>query len=156
MIIGDLTRHDFKWGLPKVIADICEHLNTLDLFGLETGRHDITDDIYMNVMAPETSAPESKQAELHRQYIDLQVLICGVECIEYGVNYPDLSLYTEYDDKDDYQLTPDIPNKSVVILKPKMFAVFFPYEAHKPCCYVEGKIASLKKLVVKIPVELIN
>ncbi|PJG82807.1 N-acetylneuraminate anomerase [Caviibacterium pharyngocola] len=156
MIFGDLTRADFKRGLPKVIADICDHLNTLDLAALEKGRHDITDEIYMNVMEPETAAPESKQAELHRKYIDVQVLISGAERIEYGVNYPDLSAYTDYDEKDDYQLIPDIPNKSAVVLTPKMFAVFLPYEPHKPCCNVGDEPASLKKLVVKVPVELID
>ena len=50
MLIGDLTRADFKLGLPKVIAETCEYLKGLDLEKLEVGRHDITDRIYMNVM----------------------------------------------------------------------------------------------------------
>ena len=29
MIIGDLTRADFKRELPKAIADVCEYLNFL-------------------------------------------------------------------------------------------------------------------------------
>jgi len=36
-----------------------------------------------------------------------------------------------------------------------MFAVFFPYEPHKPGCTVNGKSTIVKKLVVKVPVELI-
>jgi uncharacterized protein HI_0227 len=42
-----------------------------------------------------------------------------------------------------------------VTLLPKMFAVFFPYEPHKPGCTVNGKSSFVKKLVVKVPVELI-
>ncbi|QLB13681.1 YhcH/YjgK/YiaL family protein [Bisgaardia hudsonensis] len=156
MIFGDLTTENFKLNLPKVIADVCDHLKTLDLINLEKGRHDLTDQIYMNVMEPETAASESKQAELHRQYIDVQVLISGQEWIEYAVNTPDLSQYTPYDEKDDYQLIPDIPNKSTIKLTPNMFAIFFPYEPHKPCCNVDGKVVNLKKLVVKVPVELIK
>lgn len=155
MIIGDLTRNDFSLGLPKVIVDVCNYLKTLDLPALEVGRHDITEQIYMNVMECETVEPTSKQAELHHKYVDVQLLISAMECIEYGVNYPDLSLYTDYNEQDDYRLTPDIENKSAVILKPKMFAVFFPYEPHKPCCNPHGNQVELKKLVVKIPVELI-
>ncbi|NBI12832.1 YhcH/YjgK/YiaL family protein [[Haemophilus] felis] len=155
MILGDLTRNDFKLGLPKVILDVCEHLKTLDLAALENGRHDITDDIYMNVMAFDTVAPESKQAELHHQYVDVQVLISGKESIEYSVTYPDLTKYTSYNEQDDYQLTPDIDSKSTLTLRPKMFAVFLPYEPHKPGCNVNGQVVSLKKLVVKIPVNLI-
>ena len=90
MIIGDLTRADFKRELPKAIADVCEYLNTLDLEGLELGRHDITEQIYMNVMSFDTAPADSKQAELHHKYIDVQVLISGKENIEYSVTYPTL------------------------------------------------------------------
>ncbi|MDO4431298.1 MAG: N-acetylneuraminate anomerase [Lonepinella koalarum] len=155
MIIGDLTREDCKKGLPKVLQDVCDYLNGLDLEALEKGRHDITDNIYMNVMAFDTASPESKQAELHHEYVDFQVLISGAENIEYSVTYPTLSLYTDYNEQDDYRLTPEIEHKSTLTLRPKMFAVFMPYEPHKPGCNVNGEVVSLKKLVVKIPVGLI-
>ncbi|HHF6090398.1 TPA: YhcH/YjgK/YiaL family protein, partial [Haemophilus influenzae] len=46
-------------------------------------------------------------------------------------------------------------DKFTVTMKPKMFAVFYPYEPHKPCCVVNGKTEKIKKLVVKVPVKLI-
>ncbi|WP_410681521.1 N-acetylneuraminate anomerase [Avibacterium paragallinarum] len=156
MILGDLTRNDFARGLPRVLAEICHQLKQMDLSKLSTGRHDLTDEIYMNVMEFDTSASESKQAELHHRYIDIQLLISGREVIEYGVNEPDLSAYTEYNEADDYQLTPDIPNKSAVRLLPKMFAIFFPYEPHKPGCLFDNQPAAIKKLVVKVPVEQVS
>ena len=155
MLIGDLTRTDFKLGLPKVIAETCEYLKGLDLEKLEVGRHDITDRIYMNVMEPELADATSKKAELHHNYLDIQVLIRGVENIEVGVTYPDLNKYEAYHEDDDYQLTQEIDNKSTITLVPNMFAVFYPYEPHKPCCNVSGQSAKIKKLVVKVPVELI-
>ena len=122
MLIGDLTRADFKLGLPRVIAETCEYLKGLDLEKLE----------------------------------DIQVLIRGVENIEVGATYPDLNKYEAYHEDDDYQLTQDIDNKSTITLVPNMFAVFYPYEPHKPCCNVNGQSAKIKKLVVKVPVELIQ
>ena len=92
MIISSLTNPNFKVGLPKVIAEICDYLNTLDLNALENGRHDINDQIYMNVMEPETAEPSTKKAELHHNYLDLQVLIRGAENIEVGATYPNLTL----------------------------------------------------------------
>ena len=156
MLIGDLTRVDFKLGLPKVIAETCEYLKGLDLEKLDVGRHDITDQIYMNVMEPELAEADSKQAELHHKYLDIQVLIQGVENIEFGVTYPDLTKYDAYREDDDYQLTSQIENKSTLTLVPNMFVVFYPYEPHKPCCNVDGKSAKIKKLVVKVPVELVK
>ena len=155
MIISSLTSPNFKVGLPKVIVEVCDYLNTLDLNALENGRHDINDQIYMNVMEPETAEPSSKKAELHHEYLDVQVLIRGTENIEVGANYPDLSKYESYNEADDYQLCADIDNKFTVTMKPKMFAVFYPYEPHKPCCVVNGKTEKIKKLVVKVPVKLI-
>ncbi|AXH82818.1 TPA: N-acetylneuraminate anomerase [Haemophilus influenzae] len=155
MIISSLTSPNFKVGLPKVIAEVCDYLNTLDLNALENGRHDINDQIYMNVMEPETAEPSSKKAELHHEYLDVQVLIRGMENIEVGANYPDLSKYESYNEADDYQLCADIDDKFTVTMKPKMFAVFYPYEPHKPCCVVNGKTEKIKKLVVKVPVKLI-
>ena len=155
MIISSLTSTNFKVGLPKVIAEVCDYLNTLDLNALENGRHDINDQIYMNVMEPETAEASSKKAELHHEYLDVQVLIRGTENIEVGANYPDLSKYESYNEADDYQLCADIDDKFTVTMKPKMFAVFYPYEPHKPCCVVNGKTEKIKKLVVKVPVKLI-
>lgn len=155
MIISSLTSPNFKVGLPKVIAEVCDYLNTLDLNALENGRHDINDQIYMNVMEPETAEPSSKKAELHHEYLDVQVLIRGTENIEVGANYPDLSKYESYNEADDYQLCADIDDKFTITMKPKMFAVFYPYEPHKPCCVVNGKTEKIKKLVVKVPVRLI-
>ena len=155
MIISSLISPNFKVGLPKVIAEVCDYLNTLDLNALENGRHDINDQIYMNVMEPETAEPSSKKAELHHEYLDVQVLIRGTENIEVGANYPDLSKYESYNEADDYQLCADIDDKFTVTMKPKMFAVFYPYEPHKPCCVVNGKTEKIKKLVVKVPVKLI-
>ena len=155
MIISALINPNFKVGLPKVISDICDHLNTLDLEALENGRHDLSEQVYMNVMEFDTVEADSKQAELHHKYLDIQLLIRGEENVEVSATYPNLSLYDEYRDADDYQLTPQIEDKSTVTLLPKMFAVFFPYEPHKPGCTVNGKSSFVKKLVVKVPVELI-
>ncbi|MGR3807619.1 YhcH/YjgK/YiaL family protein [Pasteurella testudinis DSM 23072] len=156
MILGDLTKAHATLGFPPVIAEICDYLSGLDLQGLELGRHDINADVFMNVMEFETAEASSKKAELHHRYLDVQLLISGTELIEYGVGNPDLGGYEAYQEEDDYQLTSqEIADKNSVVLKPNMFAVFFPYEAHKPGCNINGQPVNLKKLVVKIPYTLL-
>lgn len=154
MIFGDLTRSDFARTLPPALAHFCHKLNTLDLVNLPLGQQELEEDIKMNVMEFTTAAAETKQAELHRKFIDIQVLISGEEAIEYSVTEPNLALYTDYNEQDDYQLTPEVENKNVVVLRPKMFAIFLPNEPHKPGVSVSGD-KLLKKLVVKVPVELL-
>ncbi|HDL5732372.1 TPA: YhcH/YjgK/YiaL family protein, partial [Mannheimia haemolytica] len=133
---------------------LCKKLKSLDLVNLELGWQELENGIRMNVMSFETTPAEGKKAELHRKFIDIQLLIDGEEMIEYGLSQPDLSKYDEYRDEDDYQLTAEIDDKNNLILKPNMFAIFLPYEPHKPGNSVNGN-KTLKKLVVKVPVELI-
>ncbi|HDL4257508.1 TPA: YhcH/YjgK/YiaL family protein, partial [Mannheimia haemolytica] len=145
---------DYLKSLPPVFARLCKKLKSLDLVNLELGWQELENGIRMNVMSFETTPAEGKKAELHRKFIDIQLLIDGEEMIEYGLSQPDLSKYDEYRDEDDYQLTAEIDDKNNLILKPNMFAIFLPYEPHKPGNSVNGN-KTLKKLVVKVPVELI-
>ncbi|MFA9500427.1 N-acetylneuraminate anomerase [Mannheimia sp. E30BD] len=154
MLLADLSRDDYAKSLPSLFARLCGKLKTLDLANLELGWQDLEDGIRMNVMSFETSPAEGKKAEMHRKFVDIQLLIEGEEMIEYGLSQPDLAKYDEYRDEDDYQLTDAIDDKNEVILKPNMFAIFLPYEPHKPANSVNGNKV-LKKLVVKVPVELL-
>ncbi|MFA9487616.1 MULTISPECIES: N-acetylneuraminate anomerase [unclassified Mannheimia] len=154
MLLADLSRDDYAKSLPPLFARLCGKLKTLDLANLELGWQDLEDGIRMNVMSFETSPAEGKKAEMHRKFVDIQLLIEGEEMIEYGLSQPDLAKYDEYRDEADYQLTDAIDDKNEVILKPNMFAIFLPYEPHKPGNSVNGNKV-LKKLVVKVPVELL-
>ncbi|MEG9489641.1 N-acetylneuraminate anomerase [Mannheimia indoligenes] len=154
MLLADLSRDDYAKSLPPIFARLCGKLKSLDLVNLELGWQDLEEGIRMNVMSFETTPAEGKKAEMHRKFVDIQLLIEGEEMIEYGLSQPDLSKYDEYRDEDDYQLTDAIDDKNEITLKPNMFAIFLPYEPHKPGNSVNGNKV-LKKLVVKVPVELL-
>ena len=155
MLYGDLSRADYAKSLPAVFVKCCEKLKTLDLANLEEGSQELIDGIKMNVMSFDTVLPETKKAEMHRKFIDIQLVISGEEMIESSVAQPDLAQYDEYRDEDDYQLTLTevLEGKNEVVLKPNMFAIFLPYEPHKPGNAVNGKCQTVKKLVVKVPFD---
>lgn len=153
MILGDLSRSDYAKSLPPVFARLCEKLKTLDLINLSPGWQDLEEGVRMNVMVFETSPAEEKKAEMHRKFADIQLLISGTEMIEYGLVQPDLALFDDYQDEEDYQLTAEIEYKNELILQPNMFAIFLPYEPHKPGNSLNGQNKRLKKLVVKVPVS---
>lgn len=156
MLLGDLSRADFARSLPPVFARLCTKLSQLDLNSLSLGWQDLEEGIRMNVMAFDTAARETKQAEMHRKFIDIQLLISGIEAIDYGIGQPDLAQFDEYREEDDYQLTPNIKQGNTVILQPNQFAIFLPYEPHTPGISVNNEHKPLKKLVVKVPVELLE
>ncbi|WZG24643.1 hypothetical protein LBIKNPHE_00083 [Mannheimia haemolytica] len=86
MILADLSRDDYLKSLPPVFARLCKKLKSLDLVNLELGWQELENGIRMNVMSFETTPAEGKKAELHRKFIDIQLLIDGEEMIEYGLS----------------------------------------------------------------------
>ncbi|MDG6882431.1 uncharacterized protein, YhcH/YjgK/YiaL family [Phocoenobacter uteri] len=155
MLFGHLSRDDYAVGLPPIFAQLCGKLKTLDLANLPLGWQDLEEGVKMNVMELESTPAEGKAAEIHRKMIDIHVLISGEEMIEYGLQTPDLSLYNEYNEQDDYQISDIIEDKNQLVLTPNAFAIFLPYEPHKPVNSVTGN-KKLRKIVVKVPVEFLN
>lgn len=119
------------------------------------GRYELQgDDIFMNVMTFATQLPEQKKAELHEQYIDIQLLLAGEERILYGVAGSARQcedMHTE----EDYQLCSAIEGMQRLDLTPGMYAVFMPGEPHKPGCVVK-ETEEIKKVVVKVRVSLMS
>ncbi|WP_312585015.1 N-acetylneuraminate anomerase [Atlantibacter sp.] len=106
------------------------------------------DRLFMNVMTLTTQPPHEKKAELHRAYIDIQLLLEGVETIHYGTSERARELL-EWHQEDDYQLCHAIDNPQTLTLEPGMFAIFMPGEPHKPGCH-DTLRAPLKKVVIKL------
>lgn len=119
------------------------------------GRYELQgDDIFMNVMTFATQPPEQKKAELHEQYIDIQLLLAGEERILYGVT-GSARQCEERHVEDDYQLCSAIDGMQRLDLKPGMYAVFMPGEPHKPGCVLKES-EEIKKVVVKVRARLLD
>ena len=155
MIIRDFHSPECQRGLPKVIIDVLNYLQAQDLHALPNGRNEINEQIYMNVFEPQLGTECEKKAELHHKYADIHVIIDGADRMQVQASTPDLSQFTPYDEKDDYQLCDNVENAVEFILKPQMFAVFLPFESHKTCLISDGNQGKIRKLVVKVPIELL-
>ncbi|WP_431225088.1 N-acetylneuraminate anomerase [Serratia sp. L9] len=104
--------------------------------------------LFMNVMTLATQTASEKKAELHRSYVDIQLLLEGTETIYYGIPQSAREL-EEWHQEQDYQLCNQIHAEQSVTLEPGMFAIFFPGEPHKPGCHHTPGLA-LKKVVIKL------
>lgn len=104
--------------------------------------------LFMNVMTLTTQPPQEKKAELHRAYIDIQLLLEGCETVHYGIAESAREL-EEWHPEQDYQLCNAIHNAQTLTLEPGMFAIFMPGEPHKPGCH-DWLRAPLKKVVIKL------
>lgn len=148
MIIGDI-HHPEQAGLPPILLEALKMALTADPAHLEPGRYDLQGEaIYMNVMQFSTQPAQAKRAELHADYIDLQILLAGEETIHCGL-YDSARQCAEWHREEDYQLCDDIEHSQRVTLRAGMFAVFFPGEPHKPG--IQGdEPDDIKKAVVKV------
>ena len=120
------------------------------------GRHELGGKMYANVMTYTTKERPVEFLEIHKEYVDLQVVIDGCEAL-CACEKSNLDTHTEYIAEEDYAFLHPSERKplSRLELVPGNFALFFPQDAHID--QREGTKGSMqiKKVVVKIPVGLI-
>ena len=114
------------------------------------------DDIFAMVMSYETQTPETALLESHQKYVDIQAVLVGTERFE-CVSREGLEIETPYDAKKDvvfYQTTSSRPIKVDVL--PGTFVMLYPQDAHMPTLMVNGQAEQVKKVVIKIKLELLK
>jgi YhcH/YjgK/YiaL family protein len=154
MIVGELNTLSSS-GLPAVLNNALTLALTARPQDKTPGRYDLDGEhLFMNVMAFETQHPAQKKAEMHEQYIDIQLLLSGEERIQFGV-VGSAQQCEEQHIEEDYQLCNDIEPLQTLLMKPGMYAIFMPGEPHKPGCSVTlGE--EIKKVVVKVHISLMT
>ena len=122
--------------------------NDLDL--MPDGRYEICgDDIYASIQTYETK--EEAKYESHRNYIDIQYMINGVEKI--GVtDLNNCKTCIEYDKDRDLEFYDITTVEECLRLEKGDFMVFYPQDAHKPSISADKKM-TVKKVVVKVAVD---
>jgi YhcH/YjgK/YiaL family protein len=84
--------------------------------------------------------------EAHQVYTDIQYLISGSELIGHELrnNQPVINEYNPDKDIAFFE-----GNGMPLLLKPGLFAVFFPHDLHRPCMKIEQS-EPIKKVVIKL------
>ena len=117
-----------------------------------TGRHDIDGDaVYALVQQYQTRPAAGMQPEAHRRYIDIQFIARGREVIHWAPLATCSEVTLPYDATKDAGLfaapSPMVP----VRLTAGQFTIFFPDDAHAPCCAWDGP-EDVLKVVIKVAV----
>ncbi len=148
-MINDCIKNIDKYSeFPK---EICEFIKNMP-FDIECKKHKINEDDYVNVEMYETKIPEKGVFESHQKYIDIQIILSGVERIDF-INTSELSVDIPYNaEKDIIFYKHETLDAGRVVLKQGQFAIFYPYEAHMPQLCVR-KTSVVKKAVVKIKIN---
>lgn len=158
MIVGDLAswskeEHVYSKALAKGIA----FLQSRNLQELEPGRYEIDGDkLFALVSEPESEPKQERKPEAHDRFVDIQYLVSGEgEIIGVSRRTPDSVPSEDYLGSRDIAFYSEVKDETDVLLRPGMFAVFFPADIHRPQCAVGPVGSKLKKVVVKIAVDLL-
>ena len=143
--------NNFKLYLPihPHFADIAEFLETTDSDNIAIGKYEIAAKGSFAIVSEYSSKPQRECfIECHRQFIDIQIVAKGIECIGIG-DLDSCKRISAYDIEKDFQkLRGEV---SLITMKPGLFAVFFPHDAHMPQVNYHNSSCRVKKIVIKIP-----
>jgi YhcH/YjgK/YiaL family protein len=152
MIYDNLS--DWRRYIPRnKVSEFCQAIEFLRTFtpDIEDGKHVLIEGlIYANVQSYNPKSIEEGVVEYHRDFVDLQTLLSGMENIYYC---PTASLKekTPYTADGDYGLYEfDAASATCCKLEPGNFAIFFPEEGHMPCIACSDNPAPVKKVVLKL------
>ncbi len=115
------------------------------------GRHALQGEQLLVIVESGTTVHSAhKRFESHRRYIDIQVNLAGGEIMEW---LPAAALTVSDDFAPDgdvrfYQAPARTPTR--LLVEPGHFAIFFPEDAHKPCCHPGELAVAYRKLVFKV------
>jgi biofilm protein TabA len=148
MILGTLAEAARYNSVHPAFARAFEFLRTADLASLGPGRHEVDGEpFFLLIDQLDGRGHAGARVECHRAHIDIQMTIEGTEQIGWmplsACSVPDGT----FDESTDLGFFVDRP-VTWLELPPRVFAVFFPEDAHAPL----GGSGALKKVIVKIRV----
>ena len=130
-----------------MIFDEKKNLNFYRNLGIE-GRYAKAVDFLLNTVEYTTVPWEEAKFEAHEHYTDIQYVIKGTEAMTYAP-VGEMTVTTPYNPDKDVVFF-DNSNPGIKLpAKEDQYAIFFPWDAHKPKA-ANGQPAPLKKVIVKI------
>ncbi len=149
MIMGMVSELERYSDCIPHYAAVKKFLEDNDLGSLEKGKHPVdSDNAYVLIQEYETKNDQDLPWEAHRNYIDLQIMLQGEECIGYAP-IEQLAVMEPYNGEKDAVLFAKEGVGSRLFLKNSMFCIFFPEDGHKPGCFRKSP-KNVRKAVLKI------
>lgn len=149
MIISNLQNSSRVESLHPLFKKLFDYVKTHDLLHTECGRIELDgDNLFINNSNPTCVTADQQVLEVHRDYIDVHILLEGQETVGWKA-LEDLTQETKvYEKEGDCALYADRP-KTYVTLQPGQFLIVYPEDPHAPIIG-EGKI---RKLIGKVKVN---
>lgn len=155
MIVGHsrYLEQDRQW-LPAEVVKVLDWLVQADWNTVADGKHQLDGaEVYVGVQSYETAPAASKEPESHQAYVDIQYLAAGHEVIgaePLTDDHEESSIELEERDLIFYRQG---VRESALHLAPGMYAVFFPWDVHRPGCLAGAQPEGVRKAVGKVRLQ---
>ena len=148
MILDSLQNSDRYLSLNPRLKKAFEYIKSTDLASLDEGRHDIDgDEIFLFSAKLAGRKTADAQLEAHREYLDIQICVAGVDNLGWKALQDCKEVSKEYCAENDIEFFAD-DKDAYCAIRNGQFAIFFPEDAHAPVIADED----LHKIVVKVKV----
>lgn len=145
MIISDLKQLKNFCHLKTIFEQVLK----MDLINLTAGEHLIHGrDLFLSRASVTTRHLSDSKPEVHRDYLDIHLVLSGKENIGYRIAPADPLLLANATFNNDYELIDHLADEQFVTLAPEQFAIFYPGTWHRPTITFD-KPAALEKIVIK-------
>lgn len=119
---------------------------------LAVGKYEIDGKaLYASVQEYTPKAPEDGKFEAHRNYIDIQYIISGIETMG-DMDIAKAVSKSEYNPEKDVEFYHDHERAGYSVVESGEFCIFFPHDVHKPGLAYNGDTKPVRKIVVKVRV----
>ena len=134
--------------LQEKIAEALEFMKNLNFEEMELGKHVINEDSFVLVQEYDSKEPDAARFEAHRDYVDIQYVVEGMESIEIAA-VTAVTVTESYDPERDVEFYAEPEAAAKFVLTDGSYAILYPSDAHKPGVKV-GESVSVKKMVGKV------
>lgn len=146
MILDTLQNCELYYSLSPRMHQAFEWLERTDVSKLEVGRHNIdSDNLFVNVSELDLRPRSEAALELHREYIDIQVVFGGEEEFGWSPKSAVVAPRSEFDTEKDIQFFLDTP-QTFYTVREGQFTILTPEDAHAPMLGT----GHVRKLIFKV------
>ena len=148
MILSTLAQSARYAALHPLFARAFEYIRDTDLLALAPGRYPIVgEQLFVIVENVAGRAREVAKLECHRRYIDIQLVLEGVDEMGWKALVDCTQPVNDYSAEKDIQFFHDTP-ATWIATPPGAFCIFFPEDAHAPLVATDN----IRKAIFKIAV----
>ncbi len=150
-MIFDSVNHapDYR-GMSPAMDTALMLMQTVDFFCAPLGRQEADNGVFYTVMECDLVDQQKAVWEHHNRYIDIQWVLSGREKIDV-LPVSQVKDWDPFNTERDATFSSDPVKGTTLELYQDMFALFFPWDAHR-CLMEAGEGKTVRKVVIKIPV----